>query len=79
MLETQLAQLAASTPAVDTGKIQGQPISTLECVNAVTARWGKQSRKAPYSSYIEKLTQPKKGSWVELAASVGGDTGTPMI
>ena len=39
MLETQLAQLAAATPAA-TGKIPGQPESTLESVNAVTARWG---------------------------------------
>ena len=48
MLETQLAQLAAATPAVDIGKIQGQPESTLESVNAVTVRWGKPPRKAPY-------------------------------
>ena len=39
ILETQLAQLAAATPAA-TGKIPGQPESTLESVNAVTARWG---------------------------------------
>jgi hypothetical protein len=40
MLETQLAQLAATTPAVDTRKIPGQLESTLESVNTVTARWG---------------------------------------
>ena len=38
MLETQLPQLAAATPTVDTGKIFGQPESTLESVNAVTTR-----------------------------------------
>jgi len=79
MLKTQLAQLTAATPAVDIGKIPGQPESTLESVNAVTARWGKPPRKTPYSSYLEKLTRPKKGSWGELAASVGVNTGTPMI
>ena len=52
MLETQLAQLAAATPAFDIGKIPGQPESTLESVNVVTARWGKPPRKAPFSNYI---------------------------
>ena len=32
MLETQLAQLGAATPVVDTGKIPGQPETTLESV-----------------------------------------------
>ena len=32
ILETQLAQLAAATPVVDTGKIPGQPETTLESV-----------------------------------------------
>ena len=35
ILETQLAQLAAATPTVDTGKILGQPESTLESINVV--------------------------------------------
>ena len=79
MLETQLAQLAAATPAVDSGKIPRQLEFTLESVNAVTTRWGKPPRKAPYSSYIEQLTRPRKGSWGEIAASVRVDTGTPVI
>ena len=37
MLETQLAQLAAATPAAELGKIPGQPESTLESVNTVTS------------------------------------------
>ena len=36
-LETQLAQLAAATPAVELGKILGQPESTLESVNVINA------------------------------------------
>jgi hypothetical protein len=79
MLETQLAQLTTATPAVNTGKIPGQPESTPESANVVTARWGKPPQKAAYSSYIEKLTRPRRGSWGELATSVGGDTETPMI
>src|SRR6185503_877519 len=39
MLETQLAQLAAATPAAELGKIPGQPESTLESVSEVTATW----------------------------------------
>src|SRR6185437_6214659 len=38
-LETQLAQLAAATPAAELGKIPGQPESTLESVNVVNAMW----------------------------------------
>ena len=71
MLETQLAQLTTATPAVNTGKIPGQPESILESVNAVIVRWGKPPQKAPYFIYIEKLTRPKRGSWGELAALVG--------
>jgi hypothetical protein len=37
MLETQLAQLAAATPAAKLEKILGQPESTLKSVNVVTA------------------------------------------
>ena len=70
ILETQLAQLAAAT-IVDIGKILGQLDSTLESVNAVTTRWGEPPRMSPYSNYIEKLTQPRRGSWGELAASIG--------
>ena len=79
MLETELAQLAAATTAVDTGKIPGQPESTLEGVNTVTTRWEKPPWKTSHSSYIEDLTRPKRGSWGELAPSVGRDTRTPMI
>ena len=38
-LETQLAQLAAATPAAELGKIPGQPESTLESVNVINAMW----------------------------------------
>ena len=43
---------------VDTVKIMGQPKSTLESVNAVTTGWGKQSKRSPFTSYVEKLTWP---------------------
>ena len=54
-LETQLAQLAAATPAAELGKIPGQPESALESVNVVNAMWEKSTRKEPFTSYAEKL------------------------
>ena len=38
-LETQLAQLAAATPAAEQGKISGQPESTLESMIVINAMW----------------------------------------
>jgi hypothetical protein len=56
MLETQLAQLAASVPFAEIGKILGQPESSLENVNAVTMREGKITRDPPCPNHasIEK-------------------------
>ena len=79
MLETQLAQLAAATPAAEQGKIPGQPESTLESVNVVNAMWEKSPRKAPFTSYAEKLTRPRRSAWGELAATIREDPGTPVI
>jgi hypothetical protein len=79
MLETQLAQLAAATTAAEMGKIPGQPVSSLESVNAVTTTWGKPSRKSSFTSYAEKLTRPRRGPWGELVATIRKDPGTPMI
>ena len=59
MLETQLAQLAAATPAAELGKIPGQPESTLESINVVNTMWEKPPSKAPFISYAEKLTRPE--------------------
>jgi len=55
MLETQLAQLAAATPAAELGKIPGQPESTLESINVVNTMWEKPPSKAPFTSYAKKL------------------------
>jgi len=79
MLETQLAQLAAATPAAELEKIPGQSESTLESVNVVKAMWEKSPRKAPFTSYAEKLTRPRRSVWGELAATIREDPGTPVI
>ena len=70
MLETQLAQLAATTPAAELGKIPGQPKSTLESVNIINAMWEKSPHKAPFTSYADKLTRPRRSAWGELAATI---------
>ena len=79
MLDTQLAQLAAATPAAELGKIPGQPESTLESVNVVNAMWEKPPSKAPFTSYAEKLTLPRRSVWGELVATIREDPGTPLI
>ena len=78
MLKTQLAQLAAATPAAELGKIPGQPKSTLESVNVIKATWKVPLSRTPLI-YAEKLTRPRRGVWGELAATVREDPGTPVI
>ena len=68
-LDTQLAQLAAVTPATELGKIPGQPESTLESVNVINAMWKEPLSRTPLS-YAEKLTHPRRGAWAELAATI---------
>ena len=60
-LETQLAQLAAATPAAEVGKIPGQPESTLESVNVINAMWKEPFSRTPLS-HAEKLTRPRRGA-----------------
>ena len=43
MIETQLAQIAASLPAVESGKIPGQPESPVENVSMVSTGRGNSS------------------------------------
>ena len=81
MLETELAQLGNchQEPAVELGKILGQPESTLESVNVVTTRWDKPSSRSPFTSYAEKLTRPRRSTWGELAATISEDPETLVI
>ena len=48
MIETQLAQLASLVPANESGRIPGQPDSSIENVKAITTRGGKSTRDPPY-------------------------------
>jgi hypothetical protein len=47
MIEIKLAQIAASIPVNNEGKIPGQPENSLERVNAVTSRGGKFTHNPP--------------------------------
>jgi hypothetical protein len=47
MIETKLAQIVASIPIDNKGKIPGQPENSLEKVNVVTTRGGKSTRDPP--------------------------------
>ena len=47
MIETQLAQIIASIPVNNKGKIPGQPKNSFEKVNVVTTRGGKSTCDAP--------------------------------
>ena len=49
MIETQVAQLAASCPNANTGKLSGQPeVPSKENVNALTTHGGKSTREPPF-------------------------------
>ncbi|XP_066166973.1 uncharacterized protein [Oryza sativa Japonica Group] len=48
MIETQLAQLASLVPANESGRIPGQPDSSIENDKAITTRGGKSTRDPPY-------------------------------
>ena len=59
MLETQLAQLAAATPAAELGNLPGQPESSLESVNVINAMWKESLSRTPLS-YAEKCNNPAR-------------------
>jgi hypothetical protein len=54
MIETQLAQLAASLPSSELGGIPGQPEPTREHVSTISTRWGKPSRRTYASNHVQE-------------------------
>ena len=52
MLETQLAQIAATIPANDLEKILGQPKILFEIINMVITKDGKSSHGLPYTNIV---------------------------
>ena len=55
MLETQLAQIAATIPTYDLGKILGHPEISFENINATITRDGKSTRDLPYPNHAGKV------------------------
>nr|AAX92823.1 hypothetical protein LOC_Os11g22420 [Oryza sativa Japonica Group] len=62
MIETQLAQLASLVPANETGRIPGEPDSSIENVKAITTRGGTNgiSKEALSNDSVDKEVQPEK-------------------
>ena len=63
MIETQLAQIAASLPAVESGKIPGQHETAIENVSMLSTRWGNSSRRIPRTNRTGRYNPPKNNSW----------------
>ena len=51
MIETQLSQIAASLPAIENGKIPGQPEAPVENVSMVSTRWGNPSQRSSCTNH----------------------------
>ena len=69
MIETQLAQIAVSLPAVESGKIPGQPEAPVENVNMVFTGWGNMSRRSSQTNHAGRRNPPKNDSWDGLVAA----------
>jgi hypothetical protein len=65
MIETQLAQLAASLPSFDSGGIPGQPEPTRKHVSAISTRWGKPPRRTYAPKKVAKPIHQIQDPWDE--------------
>ncbi|WVZ48697.1 hypothetical protein U9M48_000116 [Paspalum notatum var. saurae] len=73
MLETQIAQLAATLPNANPGKLPGQPEAPpKEHINAVTTRGGKSTQDPPSPSHASKAQEKTAESEDKV-----GDEDTP--
>jgi hypothetical protein len=79
MIETQLAQLAASLPSSESGGISGQPEPTWENVSNVSTRWGKPSRRVYAPNHVGKLIHQIRYPCEELVVLHKKDNGYPAI
>jgi hypothetical protein len=60
MIETQLAQIAAAIPVSDSGKILGQPKTSLESIKMVSTRFGKPLCRVNYDYLLDPPFITKK-------------------
>ena len=77
MIETQLAQIAAALPAVESGKIPGQPETPVENVSMVPTGWGNSSWRPPRTNHAGRYNPPRNDSWDGMVAAVQEDPGGP--
>ena len=78
-IETQLAQIAATVPAAESGKIPGQSESPIETANMVSAGWGNLPQRAPRTNHAGRYNPPRNDVWDGMVAAVQKDPGVPMI
>ena len=62
MIETQLAQIAASLPAIENGKILRQPETLVENVSMVFTGWGNPSQRSSRTNHAGRRNPPKNNS-----------------
>jgi hypothetical protein len=79
MIETQLAQLAASLPSSESGGIPGQPEPTQEHVSAISTGWGKPSRRTYAPNHVGKPIHQIQDPWDESPVLHKKDNGYPGI
>jgi len=79
MIGAQLAQIAASLPAVESGKIPGQPESPVENVSMVSTGRDNSSRRPPRNNHAGRYYPPRNDVWDGMVAAVQEDPGVPMI
>jgi len=78
-IETQLAQIAASLPAIESGKILGQHEAPDENVSMVSTGWGNPSRRSSRTNHAGRYNPPKNDSWKGLVAVVQEDPGVMSL
>jgi hypothetical protein len=79
MIETQLAQLAASLPRSESSGIPRQSKPTREHVSAISTGWGKPSRRAYAPNHVGKPIHQIQDPWDESPVLHKKDNGYPGI
>ena len=69
-VESLLAQIAASLPAVKSRKIPGQPESPVENVSMVSTGRDNSSRRPPRNSHAGRYYPPRNDVWDGMVAAV---------
>jgi hypothetical protein len=79
MIETQLAQLAASLPSSESGGIPGQPEPSRDNVGVISTRWGMPSRRMYAPNHVGKLIHQIEDPWDESVVLHKDDNGYSRI